>query len=67
MTLLNYANDLLFPSSLGSTACGQHVITTLPWIEVGVVLVSAEQLKDTHQIVIRIPSGGTRSPVALLF
>ena len=31
------------------------------------VLVSAEQLKDTHQTVIYIPSGGTRSPLTLLF
>ena len=36
--------------------CGQHVVTILYLgVWVGSVLVSAEQLKDMHQIVIYVP------------
>ena len=44
--------NLLVPTSLGSSACGQNLIAILTgaW-----VLVSVEQLKDMHQIVMYIP------------
>ena len=47
----------------GLHACGQHEVTILHLVG---VLVSTEQLKDMHEIVIYPPSGGTSSPVTLL-
>ena len=58
--------NLLVPTSLGSSACGQNIVTILYLGRGGGILVSAEQLKDMHQIVIYIPLGGTRSPVIIL-
>ena len=55
-----------FPLVCGLHACGQHVVTILH-LGRGGVLVSGEQLQDLPQIVIYTPSGGTRSPVTLLF
>ena len=58
--------NVLVPTSLGSSACGQLVVT-IKNLGVGVVLISTEQFKDILQIVIYIPSGGTRSSLTLLF
>ena len=52
-------------SQSGVRACGQHVAAILHLGGWGGVLVSTEQLKDMHQIVIYILSGGTGSPVTL--
>lgn len=40
---------LVVPTSLGLHACGHHVVSILYWLG---VIVSAEQLKYMHQIVI---------------
>ena len=55
--------DFLVPAHLGSSACGQHVVTILHWVG---ALVSIEQLRDMHQIVICVLSRGTRSPVTVV-
>lgn len=44
--------NLLVPTSVGSDACGQHVVTTLHWVG---ILVSAKELKDNHLIVLSVP------------
>ena len=48
--LENLIINFLGLTSLGSSACGQHAVTST-WVG---VLFSAEQLKDMHQIVMYI-------------
>ena len=54
--------------SLGLCACDQHVLIILYWVGwgEGAGTVSAEQIKDKHQIITYIPLGGYRSPVTLV-
>lgn len=58
--------NLLFLTSLESTWFCDHLVVTTLWSGLGgSVLVSAEQLKDRHQIVIDKLLGGTKRPLTL--